>query len=97
MAISTSLLNSEESIRKSAVERLVATGIFHTVARRSRAFTSGSWGTAFNGSQKKINISILPSAISAPTCWSPPIGPLSMLFTGIPLACWIRLPVVPVA
>ena len=48
---------------------------------RSNALTSGSWGTAFSGSQKKISTSILPSEMRAPTCWSPPIGPLSMALT----------------
>ncbi len=65
--------------------------------RRSNALTSGSWGTAFSGSQKKISTSILPSEMRAPTCWSPPIGPLSMALTSRPVARETRLPVVPVA
>ncbi len=72
-------------IIKSAVETLVATGMFQTVARRSNALTSGSWGTAFSGSQKKISTSILPSEMRAPTCWSPHFGqPLDILIPDYP-------------
>jgi hypothetical protein len=39
-----SLAMSGEEIMKCADARLHATGIFHTTAMRSRAFTSGSWG-----------------------------------------------------
>src|ERR1035437_5710164 len=58
----------------SAVAKLVATGTFHKVARRSSALTSGSWGCGSSGSQKKITMSMSPSAILAPICWSPPSG-----------------------
>jgi len=42
--------------------------MFHTLASRSSALTSGSWGTDSSGSQKKIITSTLPSAMSAPSC-----------------------------
>src|SRR5674476_597173 len=64
----------------SAVAKLVATGTFHKVARRSSALTSGSWGCGSSGSQKKITMSMSPSAILAPICWSPPSGPDSLYF-----------------
>ena len=47
-------------MRKSADTRLQAMGIFQTTAMRSSAFTSGSWGCGFSGSQKKIKPSISP-------------------------------------
>jgi hypothetical protein len=50
------------------VARLHAIGKFHTTAIRSRAFTSGSWGYASSGSQKKIRKSILPSEMREPIC-----------------------------
>ena len=56
----------------SAVATLFATGMFHSAASRSRALTSGSCGCGSSGSQKKISMSISPSAILAPICWSPP-------------------------
>jgi hypothetical protein len=40
------------------------------------AFTSTSCGCGDNGSTKKISASINSSAIIAPSCWSPPSGPL---------------------
>ena len=45
-------------MRKSAVARLQATGMFQTTAMRSRAFTSGSWGCGSSGSQKNTSRSI---------------------------------------
>ena len=55
-------------ITKSAVAGVQATGTFHTEHSRSSAFTSGSWGAGFNGSQKKKSASSLFSAINAPIC-----------------------------
>ena len=52
---------------KSAVAKLVATGTFHRVARRSSALTSGSCGCGSSGSQKKMTMSMSPSA---PATWS---------------------------
>ena len=60
----------------SAVAVLQATVMFHTVARRSNALTSGSCGCGSSRSQKKIRTSMTPSAIFAPICWSPPTRPL---------------------
>jgi hypothetical protein len=57
-----------------------APGTFHKVARRSSALTPGSWGCGSSGSQKKITMSMSPSAILAPICWSPPSGPDSLYF-----------------
>ena len=71
---SYSVCISGEVIRKSELALSIATGIFHTVARRRSAFTSGSCGWASIGSQKKISTSISPCAIMAPICWSPPSG-----------------------
>ena len=73
---------SGDEIRKSAVDRLQATGTLYTTAMRSRAFTSTSWGCGSMGSQKKISTSTRPSAIMAPSCWSPPRGPERSLVTG---------------
>ncbi len=84
---------------KSAEARLQATGMFHTTAIRSRALTSGSWGMGCSGSQKKMRKSISPLAIMAPTCWSPPNGPLCNLCTGRPralAACPVPLGTVPI-
>jgi len=58
---------------------------------------SGSWGMGSNGSQKKTNISISPSEIFAPICWSPPNGPLTNLSIGVSSRRSNRWPVVPVA
>ena len=52
-------------------------------------------GCANNGSQNITASSF--SATSAPTCWSPPIGPLCKRVTGIPLFSMIFCPVVLVA
>src|SRR5579859_5194595 len=51
------LINGEE-IRKSAVARLQATGMFHSTATRSSALTSVSCGCGSSGSQKKMSSSI---------------------------------------
>lgn len=67
---------SGEEIRKSALARLHAIGMFHTTAIRTSAFTSGSCGCDSSGSQKKTSRSMSPSAILEPICWSPPSGPL---------------------
>ena len=67
---------SGDEIMKSAEARLHAMGIFQTTAMRNKALTSVSWGCGERGSQKKIMKSMVPSAILAPTCWSPPNGPL---------------------
>src|SRR5690349_12315657 len=64
---------------------------------RSRALTSGSWGWGSRGSQKKIRMSSAPSLIWAPTCWSPPRGPLLKRVTSRSVPCAISAPVVPVA
>ena len=77
--------------------RLVATGTFQTAASRSSALTSGSCGCGSSGSQKKISVSIAPSAILAPICWSPPTGPLRKRCTGRPISYSRSVPVVPVA
>ena len=53
---------------KSAVARLHATGMLHTTATRSSAFTSGSCGCGSSGSQKKTSTSFSPSAMRAPIC-----------------------------
>src|SRR5438128_1268984 len=71
--------------------------MLHTTAIRSSAFTSTSCGCGSSGSQKKITESSRPSAIAAPTCWSPPSGPLRNRFTGRPSSSAISAPVVPVA
>ena len=59
---------SGEDIRKSAEVRLQAVGMFHTVAMRSSAFTSGSCDRDSSGSQKKIRKSMVPSAMRDPIC-----------------------------
>ena len=62
-----------------------------------QAFTSGSWGCGSSGSQKKTRRSTKPSVMRAPSCWSPPSGPLRRQTTGRPSSsCTIR-PVLPVA
>src|SRR5690348_4107180 len=64
---------------------------------RSRAFTSTSCECGASGSQKKTTKSIRPSAIAAPTCWSPPSGPLRNRATGRASSRSMSEPVVPVA
>ena len=83
--------------RKSAVARLQAMGVLCTTVTRSRALTLTSWGCASSGSQKKITRSMRPSAMAAPTCWSPPRGPLRKRVTGRPSSLAMSPPVVPVA
>lgn len=59
--------NIGELIRKSAVARLLATGIFQTVAAQQRLHVR----IVRDGVEripKNTSMSILPSAISAPTC-----------------------------
>jgi hypothetical protein len=89
--------NRGEEIMKSAEARSQVRGMFQTTAIRSSALTSGSWGWAVRGSQKKMRRSISPSAIQAPICISPPSGPLRTLVTGIPSSSASIPPVVPVA
>ena len=74
-----------------------ATGMFQTTAIRSSAFTSGSCGRGWSGSQKKIRKSISPSAMRAPICWSPPRGPLWSTVTSRPSSSRTSAPVVAVA
>ena len=81
----------------SAVARLLATGMFHRVAIRSRAFTSVSCGWGCSGSQKNTRASISPWAMHAPICWSPPSGPLRKRRTGMPSWSARIRPVEPVA
>lgn len=81
----------------SAVATFAAIGTFHTAAIRSSALTSGSCGCGSSGSQKKISMSMTPSAIFAPICWSPPTGPDSSRVTGRPSSNSSMVPVVPVA
>ena len=64
---------------------------------RSSAFTSVSCGWGSGGSQKKIIMSISPSAIFAPICWSPPIGPDRNGCTFNTSSYSSSVPVVPVA
>src|SRR5579863_7716473 len=64
---------------------------------RNSAFTSTSCECGASGSQKKTTKSILPSAIAAPTCWSPPSGPLRKRVTGRSSSRATSEPVVPVA
>ena len=71
--------------------------MFQTTASRSSALTSGSCGCGSSGSQKKTRKSISPSAISAPSCWSPPSGPLWSFWTPTPSSSSRSVPVVPVA
>ncbi len=82
---------------RSALATLQATGMFQTAAIRSSALTSGSCGCGSSGSQKKNSMSISPSAIFAPICWSPPTGPDRNRCTSSPSSWCSRLPVVPVA
>lgn len=76
---------------------LEAMMMFQATAKRINAFTSLSCGWASNGSQKKMTRSILPCAIIAPNCWSPPSGPVMSFSTGSPNSFSIIFPVVPVA
>ena len=57
-----------EEIRKSALARLHATGMFHTTAMRSSALTSWSCGCDSIGSHRKMSRSMSPSAIRPPIC-----------------------------
>lgn len=57
-----------EAIKKSAVLRLHATGIFQTTVMRNKALTSGSWGWVSSASQKKMSRSSSPREIIAPIC-----------------------------
>ena len=82
---------------KSAVDRSHATMQFQAIATLRSAFTSLSCGWASMGSQKNIRISISPVAIIDPTCWSPPIGPLSSFLTVRSNVSSRSFPVVPVA
>ena len=59
--------------------------------------TSTSWGWGSSGSQKNTTKSIRPSAMAAPTCWSPPSGPLRKRVTSRPSSVAMSAPVVPVA
>src|ERR1017187_6643787 len=86
-----------EEIRKSALARLQATGMFHTTASRSSALTSVSCGCGWSGSQKKSSRSKPPSGILAPIGWSPPSGPLRKQVTSSPSSSLSSRPVVPVA
>ena len=69
----------------SAVARLVASGTLWTSQTRSKADTSGSCGWAVRASRRKITASTVLLAIKAPTCWSPPKGPLCSSCTGRPV------------
>src|SRR5665647_2795604 len=64
------LVISGDEMIMSAVAKLVATGTFHKVARRSSALTSGSWGCGSSGSQKKITMSMSPRR-----SWHRSVGP----------------------
>src|SRR5690242_8503256 len=64
---------------------------------RSSAFTSTSCECGASGSQKKTTKSMRPSAMAAPTCWSPPSGPLRNRVTGKSSSRSMSEPVVPVA
>src|SRR5438067_5766634 len=64
---------------------------------RRSAFTSTSCECGASGSQKKTTKSMRPSAIAAPTCWSPPSGPLRKRVTGRSSSRAMSEPVVPVA
>ena len=52
-------------MKKSAEARSHASGMFQTTAIRSSALTSGSWGYAVSGCQKKVRRSMSPSTIWA--------------------------------
>lgn len=88
--------NSGDDIAMSAVDRFRAMGTFHTVAKRSRALTSGSCGAAANGSAKNTSRSSFCSAMSAPSCWSPPNGPDSRQCMSSCRFSEMSFPVVPV-
>src|SRR5487761_463988 len=64
---------------------------------RRSAFTSTSCECGARGFQKNTTKSMRPSAIAAPTCWSPPSGPLRKRFTGRSSSPAMSAPVVPVA
>ena len=97
MMVSYSSNISGEVKTKSAVALSQASNIFQATPKRNKAFTSLSCGWASIGSQKKMSISILPSAIMEPIYWSPPKGPLNIFFTGRSSFSSNNLPVVPVA
>lgn len=84
-------------IMKSAVDLLQATGMLYSTDILSNAFISTSCGWDVIGSHRNINISSSPLAIIAPSCWSPPRGPLFSLWIFIEHASDMILPVVPVA
>ena len=88
---------SGDEIMKSAEALSQATGMFHTTAILSNDLTSVSCGWGSSGSQKKTRKSMLPSAIIAPTCRSPPSGPDWRQVTGKSSSRWSIVPVVPVA
>jgi hypothetical protein len=81
----------------SAAEGDMAQGMSYSTASRSSDFTSTSCGRLDIGSVKNISPSSRPSAIIAPSCASPPQGPLFIRVTVWPKACKTSPPVVPVA
>src|SRR5207248_4243436 len=81
----------------SAELRLQAIGTSYSTANRNRAFTSTSCGCGVSGSQKKNTASMRPSAISEPSCASPPKGPESNSWMGASMADCSVSPVVRVA
>jgi hypothetical protein len=82
---SASLQSRDVTIR-SADRRLHAIGTSCRTASRSRARTSASCACDASASQKNTTRSSSRFAIIAPTCASPPRGPLSSARTGSPIA-----------
>ena len=84
------------SMMKSAVASLVATGMFHTAARRSSALTSGSWA-AVEGIPEEDHHVILPRRSGRRAAGRRPWGPEKRQVMGSCACLPSRVPVVPVA
>ena len=82
---------------KSAVARLQAIGavVDHGDAQQ-RLHVARRAAGARAGPRRRCTMSSRPSARPAPTCWSPPSGPLRKRWTGRPSSASTRPPVVPV-